>query len=241
MKTKLFSLSIIALLISQSLYAVDLTAQPFDTVNANVSSKEPNIIHVKNDRITHLTSKVGAIIEDEATSDGSVAFSTLEKKPFSILIETEKGYNFTLNAVPKSDMSSSSIVIHNLKDKGNEVSQDVLDGKGWYKTYSGVIAKIFTDLINGRVPDGFVDTRNRDYDVPRELNGIFNVRKTDAWVGNGMRVVKLDITNVSVNEIELNERNFWTKGVMAMTFYPNVSKLPVNTRVFAYVMLKEVE
>lgn len=241
MKTKLLSLSALALLVSQAVYAVDLTAQPFGTVNANVSSKEPNIVHVKNDRITHLTAKAGAIIEDEATSDGSVAFSTLEKKPFSILIETEKGYNFTLNAVPKKEISSSSVVIHNLKDKGNELSQEVLNGKGWYNSYSGVIAKVFTDLINGRVPDGFVDTRNRDYDVPRELNGIFKVRKTEAWVGNGMRVVKLDITNVSMNEVELNERNFWTKGVMAMTFYPKVFKLPVNTRVFAYVMLKEVE
>lgn len=240
MKTKFLSLSALALLVSQA-YAVDLTAQPFGTVNANVSSKEPNIVHVKNDEITHLTAKVGAILEDEATGDGSVAFSTSEKKPFSILIETKKGYNFTLNAVPKSDISASSIVIHNLKDKGNEISEEVLNGNGWYKTYSGVIAKVFTDLINGRVPDGFVDTRNRDYDVPRELDGIFKVRKTDAWVGNGMRVVKLDITNVSSQEVELNERNFWTKGVMAINFYPKVFKLPVNTRVFAYVMLKEVE
>lgn len=241
MKTRILYLSFLALLVSKSVYAVDLTAQPFGKVNAVISSKEPNILHVKNDKITNLTAKVGAIVEDEAASDGSIIFSSLESKPFSILIETEKGYNFTLNAVPKKDISSSSVVIHNLKDKGNSINENVLNGNGWYKSYSGVIAKVFTDLINNRIPDGFVDTRNRDYDIPRELNSFFKVRKTNAWVGNGMRVVRLDITNISSNSIELNERNFWTDGVMAITFYPKVFKLPAGTRVFAYVMLKEVE
>lgn len=238
---KALSLSTLALFVSQTVSAVDVTAEPFGTVNANVSSKEPNIIHVKNDRITHLTAKYGSIIEDEPTSDGSVVFSTLETKPFSILVETEKGYNFTVNALPKKDISSNSVVIHNLKDKGNDVSQEILNGKGWYKSYSGVIAKVFTDLVNNRVPDGFVETRNKQYDVPKELNSYFKVRKTDAWVGQGMRVVKLDITNISLNPIELNERNFWTQGVMSISFYPKVYRLPPNTRAFAYVMLKEVE
>lgn len=240
MKTKMLALSAFSLLVSQGVFAIDVTTNPFGTVNANVSSKEPNVIHVKNDRITHLTAKIDAIINDEAMNDGSIAFSTTETKPFSILIETEKGYSFTLNAVPKN-ISSNSIVIHNLKDKGNDISESVLNGNGWYKTYSGVIAKVFTDLINDKIPDGFVETRNRAYNVPEELNGIFKVRKTEAWVGQGMRVVKLDITNISTSAVELNERNFWTKGVMAMTFYPKVFKLPINTRVFAYVMLKEVE
>lgn len=238
---KALSLSSLSLLLSQTVSAIDVTTEPFGTVNANVSSKEPNIIHVKNDKITHLTAKYGSIIDDEQTSDGSIIFSTLETKPFSVLIETEKGYNFTLNAVPKKEISSNSVVIHNLKDKGNDLSQEILNGSGWYKSYSGVIAKVFTDLSNNKVPDGFVETRNKKYDVPKELNSYFKVRKADAWVGQGMRVVKLDITNISLDPIELNERNFWTKGVMSISFSPRVYQLPPNTRVFAYVMLKEVE
>lgn len=240
MKNKI-TLTLLSLLSSSYLYALDLTASPFGSVTATVSSTEPNLIHVKNDRVTHLTAKAGAILDDEATTDGSVAFSTDESKPFSILIETEKGYSFTLNATPNKNSRAASIVIHNLEDKGNPLSDEVRASSAWYKTYSGVISHILTELINNRIPDGFVETRKRKFDAPSSVKGFFNVRNTTAWAGLDMRVVKLDITNISQSEIELNERYFWNKNVMAISFYPKVSSIRPNTRVFAYVVLKEGE
>ena len=240
MNKKYYALPL-AILFASQVGAVDVVLKPFSSAAATVSSKEPNVINVKNDTIAAITSKNGAILNDAITTDGSVIFSTSETKPFSILIETEKGFTFTLNAAPNKNHSSASIVIHNLADKGKAVDADVMNANFSESTYSGFLSKTLTDLINQRIPNGFVESRNRNFNVSPAFNGILKVRNTEAWVGQNVRVVKLDITNVSTSEIELNERILWEQGVMAISFYPTVSKLPPNRRVFAYVLLKEVE
>lgn len=237
MKKTIFPLSLIALAINP-VYALDVTANPFGSVNAVISSSEPNVVHVKNDSIKSLSAKAGAIIQDDASGDGSVIFSTLEKKPFSIVIETEKGFTFTLKATPKDKSGSTSVVIHNLADKG-EVNEEVIESLSRYQSYSGLITAILTDFINGKVPDGFVDTWKTKYKAGH-LDSL-KVRNIQSWVGQNMRVVKLDLTNISTSEIELNERYLWSQGVMAVAYYPKVSVLPPNTRVFAYVIMKEVD
>lgn len=238
MKKITFSLSFIALALTPHTHAIDVSVSPFGSVNAIVSSSEPNVIHVKNDSIKGITAKYGAIIQDESSGDGSVMFSTLEKKPFSVLIETEKGFTFTLKATPRENSESASIVIHNLAEKGGG-DEEMSDGLSHYQSYSGLITAILTDFINGKVPDGFVDTWRTKYKA-ESLEGL-KVNNAQSWVGQNMRVVKLDLANISTREIELNERYLWTQGVMAVAYYPNVSVLLPNTRVFAYVVMKEVD
>ncbi|GJI56955.1 hypothetical protein HEMROJRC1_20670 [Rodentibacter sp. JRC1] len=240
MKNKYFILSLFAFSVSQSSYAIDVSLKPFEAINATVSSKEPNVINVKNDTISAISAKNGAVLKYDGTTDGSVIFSTSETKPFSILIETEKGFTFTVNATPKKS-NSAAIVIHNLAEKGNALESDSMLLNSSENTYSGLITQILTELINHREPKGFVETRNRKFDVSPTLKGILTIRNTDAWVGQDIRVVKLDITNISMNTIELNERILWNKGVMAIGFDPAATTLPPNRRVFAYVVLKEVE
>lgn len=242
MKNKYYALSLFALLCAaQSANAMDIALKPFASTNATVSSKEPNVIHVKNDTIAAVTAKNGAILNDAITTDGSVVFSTAETKTFSILVETEKGFTFTVNATPNKSHNAASIVIHNLADKGKELDADLMALGGGESSYSGLIAQVLTELINQRIPNGFVETRKRDFDVSPALKGTLVIRNTDAWVGQDMRIVKLDITNVSMSEIELNERILWNNGVMAISFDPAARTLPPNRRVFAYVVLKEVE
>ena len=104
MKNKHFTFALLTVaLFAQATNAMEIALKPFDSTNAIVSSKEPNIINVKNDTIAHITSKGGAILNDAITTDGSVVFSTSEIKPFSILVETEKGFNFTVKATPKKN------------------------------------------------------------------------------------------------------------------------------------------
>lgn len=239
MKNKYYVLPLLVALFSNSANAIDVMLKPFGSTAATVSNKEPNVINVKNDTIAAINSKNGAIINDAITTDGSVIFSTSETKPFSILVETEKGFTFTVNAAPNKNHGSASIIIHNLAEKGNLDSNELSNISE--NTYSGFISKLLTEVINERVPNGFVETRNRSFNVSPDFKGILKTQNLEAWVGQNIRIVKLAITNVSNNEIELNERILWNKNVMAISFYPSVSKLQPNYRVFAYVLLKEVE
>mgnify|MGYP000383579652 CR=1 FL=1 len=241
MKNKKLKIALLMALFSQAAYSVDVVLKPFGSTNATVSSKEPNIINVKNDTIVGITSKSGAILNDAITTDGSVIFSTSETKPFSILVETEKGFNFTVNATPNKKNNAASIIIYNLAEKGKSQDADSTLLNASDNSYSGMISRVLTELINHKVPDGFVETRKRDFAVPPTLKGVFTIRNTDAWVGEDMRIVKLDITNISQSEIELNERILWNNGVMAISFDPAATSLPPNRKVFAYVVLKEVE
>lgn len=238
---KIVPITLLSLLSTSAYSAVETVTSSFGTINAVVSSVEPNIIHVKNDAITNITAKSGAVMQETGTDDGSVIFSTSETKPFSIVIETEKGFTFNLRATPSEKAASNPIVISNLSDKGSKPKDDEIESFAAYQNYSGLIAHIFTELINNRIPEGFVDTSRTKFEIHNSMKNTFKVKNTDAWVGRGMRVVKLDITNISPNTLELNERYFWAKNVMAITFYPQVYRFPPNTRVFAYVMLKEVE
>lgn len=233
-------LSAFPLLYANSANGIEVTANPFGSVNAVVSNTEPNVIHVKNDVITSITAKSGAVIQDQQSSDGSVMFSTLETKPFSVLIETEKGFTFTLRATPRKTENSSSIVIYNLEDKGND-TEEIQNRLSHYQSYSGLISKILTDLINEKIPDGFVESRKTRFKVDSSVTSVLGIRNVQTWVGQNMRVVKLDITNTSMSEVELNERYLWNKDVMAISYYPRVSVLRPNTRIFAYVVLKEVD
>lgn len=241
MKKQIYPFAFIACLVANTSYGIEISAKPFGSVNATISATEPNIIHVKNDVIVSISAKAGAVIHEEQTTDGSAMFSTTETKPFSVLVETEKGFTFTLNASPSKNANSSSVVIHNLADKGSKNDEESSLSYPSTGSYSGLITHILTEIINNRIPDGFVDTWSRKYDVPDSLKSVLRVKAIDAWVGQNMRVVKLEVTNIANVELELNERYFWTKKVMAIQIDPNVSILRPNSRVFAYVMLKEVE
>lgn len=239
---KIIPITLLTLSASCSIQAAEVVTSSFGTVNAVVSSVEPNIIHVKNDVITGITTKSDAIIQQENTSNGSIIFSTEETKPFSVLIETEKGFTFNLNATPSSKAKSNPIIISNLSDKGSSKDhENEIESFTSYSSYSGLLTNILTEIINERIPNGFVETSKTKFEINKELNAFFKVKNTHAWVGRGMRIVKLDITNVSPNRIELNERYLWNKNVMAISYYPGVSVFPPNTRVYAYVILKEVE
>ena len=51
MKNKKLKIALLMALFSQAAYSVDVVLKPFGSTNATVSSKEPNIINVKNDTI----------------------------------------------------------------------------------------------------------------------------------------------------------------------------------------------
>ncbi|NNH97768.1 TraK domain-containing protein [Pasteurella multocida] len=237
---KLISVLTLSTLLSSNAIALDLVSKPFGTVYSTISSTEPNVVHVKNDAIVGISSKSGAIIQDSTIGDGSVIFSTKESKPFSILIETEKGHTFTLKATPKQT-SSTSIVINNFDDKGSSSNEAIQQALSYPQTYSGFISHVFTEILNKRLPNGFIESSNKSFQIDKSMQAYFKVKNTEAWVGQNVRVVKLEIKNISKTEFELNERYFWNKNVMAITFDPKTLNLYPQSTVYAYVMLREVE
>ncbi|STZ74986.1 conjugal transfer protein TraK [Klebsiella pneumoniae subsp. ozaenae] len=109
LKIKL-ALLISASLISGYVFADSITVNSFATISTGVSNNNPNSITVPDDRITSLQSTQGVLTAREATANGSVVFSTLATKPFTMFVQTESGFSFTVNATPRKQQGMSLVV-----------------------------------------------------------------------------------------------------------------------------------
>ncbi|WP_228709037.1 TraK domain-containing protein [Klebsiella pneumoniae] len=68
--------------------------------NIAVSNTDPNLFTVPGDRITAINSLDGGLTNQEQTDSGGAILATVSKKPFTFIVETERGLNFSIRAVP---------------------------------------------------------------------------------------------------------------------------------------------
>jgi hypothetical protein len=62
--------------------------------NIAVSNTDPNLFTVPGDRITAINSLDGGLTNQEQTDSGGAILATVSKKPFTFIVETERGLNF---------------------------------------------------------------------------------------------------------------------------------------------------
>ncbi|WP_187439121.1 TraK domain-containing protein, partial [Klebsiella pneumoniae] len=70
--------------------------------NIAVSNTDPNLFTVPGDRITAINSLDGGLTNQEQTDSGGAILATVSKKPFTFIVETERGLNFSIRAVPRA-------------------------------------------------------------------------------------------------------------------------------------------
>ncbi|EBC2131493.1 type-F conjugative transfer system secretin TraK, partial [Salmonella enterica] len=63
--------------------------------NIAVSNTDPNLFTVPGDRITAVSGLDGMLTNSEQTGAGGVVVATVSKKPFTFILETERGLNFS--------------------------------------------------------------------------------------------------------------------------------------------------
>ena len=76
--------------------------------NIAVSNTDPNLFTVPGDRITAINSLDGGLTNQEQTDSGGAILATVSKKPFTFIVETERGLNFSIRAVPQAGQFSWS-------------------------------------------------------------------------------------------------------------------------------------
>ncbi len=69
--------------------------------NIAISNTDPNLFTVPGDRITAINSLDGGLTNQEQTESGGAILATVSKKPFTFIVETERGLNFSIRAVPR--------------------------------------------------------------------------------------------------------------------------------------------
>ncbi len=85
-----------------------------------ISNTSPNLFTVPGDRIIAVNSLDGALTNNEQTASGGVVVATVNKKPFTFILETERGLNLSIQAVPREGAGRTIQLVSDLRGTGEE-------------------------------------------------------------------------------------------------------------------------
>ncbi|MEZ2578085.1 type-F conjugative transfer system secretin TraK [Buttiauxella ferragutiae] len=183
-----------------------------------VSNTDPNLFTVAGDRVTALTSLDGELTRQEQTASGGVIVSTLNKKPFTFILETERGLNFSVQAVPRAGVGRTVRLVSELSGTGEAA-------RAWEESspYEGTLVSLSQHLLGGKLPEGWqaIPVTSETLAAPAGLSA----RAELVWVGNHLKVVRYRITNASGGTRNLAESDFWQHGVRGVMFAESARQL----------------
>lgn len=176
-----------------------------------ISNTDPNLFTVAGDRVTALTSLDGELTRQEQTASGGVIVSTLNKKPFTFILETERGLNFSVQAVPRAGVGRTVRLVSELSGTGEQA-------RTWEESspYEATLVSLSQHLLGGKLPTGWqaIPVTTETLTAPAGLSA--NAERV--WTGNHLKVVRYRVTNASGSVRNLTESDFWQSGIRGVLF-----------------------
>lgn len=220
-------ISAVALLTALTARAEQMTLYPGARVNAGISNTNPNYLRVSDDRILSVQAAQGVLSAKSPTPEGAIVFSTVTDKPFTMFVQTASGFAFSVQATP-GKRAGLSLTVDNREVQGTEEARTFEQKQD---TYSALISTLVGRFLTNRKPDGYVFTKNTDVPVSVAAKSAFALHPVSAWQGDRVRIVRTDLTSLSSQRIRLSERYFWSPGVMAVAFHPQLDVLEPGAKV----------
>ncbi|HGC5221380.1 TPA: type-F conjugative transfer system secretin TraK, partial [Escherichia coli] len=176
-----------------------------------VSNTDPNLFTVAGDRVTALTSLDGELTRQEQTASGGVIVSTLNKKPFTFILETERGLNFSVQAVPRAGAGRTIRLVSELSGTGEAA-------RTWEESspYEATLVSLSQHLLGGQLPSGWqaIPVTHEALNAPAGLSAV----PERVWVGNHLKVVRYRVTNNTGMARNIAESDFWQSGIRGVLF-----------------------
>ncbi|EBC2121742.1 type-F conjugative transfer system secretin TraK [Salmonella enterica] len=195
-----------------------------------VSNTSPNLFTVPGDRIIAVNSLDGELTNNEQTASGGVVLATLNKKPFTVILETERGLNLSIQAVPRPGAGRTVQLVSDLRGTGEEA--------GAWETatpYESLLVSVSQAVRGGgTLPAGW-------YQVPvtketlRVATGL-SARADAVWTGNHLKMVRFAVENQTPEAVNVRESDFWQPGTRAVMFAQPVSQILSGSRLDIWVI-----
>lgn len=194
-----------------------------------VSNTSPNLFTVPGDRITAVNSLDGALTNNEQTASGGVVVATLNKKPFTFILETERGLNLSIQAVPREGAGRTIQLVSDLRGTG-EVA-------GAWETstpYESMLVSVSQAVRGGKLPAGW-------YQVPVTKEALLapagiSAQAEAVWTGNHLKMVRFAVKNITASALAIRESDFWQPGTRAVMFSQPASQLLAGARMDVYII-----
>lgn len=211
-KSSLIASMILALcaMASQNTYAIQIKdVGDGATVYARISAKELTRLAVTPGRVASLRVKQGELLIDPDEDTGQVFLSVPvgSKKPINGFLTTDNGNTYTL-ILEITDAPADSIIINQPNARSSLESNRRSEGKT--TPYEKQAKRLVTLMVNDEHPaDSTIRKVGQKMDLWREASMTLD---TLYFIGNlvGERYL---VTNTSPNDMVLDEREFYRKGV----------------------------
>lgn len=196
--------------------------------NIAVSNTDPNLFTVPGDRITAINSLDGGLTNQEQTDSGGAILATVSKKPFTFIVETERGLNFSIRAVPRAGSGRTIQLV-------SELAGTPGPAKAWEESnpYESLLVSLNRAVRQGSVPGEYqsVPVTSEVLQVPAGLRATAD----RVWVGHHLIVVRYSLDNVSLSARMVRESDFWQPGTRAVMFSTPAGLLTAGGRMQIWV------
>lgn len=194
-----------------------------------ISNTSPNLFTVPGDRIIAVNSLDGALTNNEQTASGGVVVATVNKKPFTFILETERGLNLSIQAVPREGAGRTIQLVSDLRGTGEEAG-------AWETStpYESLLVTISQAVRGGKLPAGWyqVPVTKETLQSPAGLSSVADA----VWTGNHLKMVRFAVENKTLSALNIRESDFWQPGTRAVMFSQPASQLLAGARMDVYVI-----
>ena len=194
-----------------------------------ISNTSPNLFTVPGDRIIAVNSLDGALTNNEQTASGGVVVATVNKKPFTFILETERGLNLSIQAVPREGAGRTIQLVSDLRGTGEEAG-------AWETStpYESLLVTISQAVRGGKLPAGWyqVPVTKETLQAPAGLSSVAD----SVWTGNHLKMVRFAVENKTLSALNIRESDFWQPGTRAVMFSQPASQLLAGARMDVYVI-----
>ncbi len=202
--------------------------------NIAVSNTDPNLFTVPGDRITAINSLDGGLTNQEQTDNGSAILATVSKKPFTFIVETERGLNFSVRAVPRAGAGRTIQLVSELAGTPGPT-------KAWEESapYESLLVSLNRAVRQGGVPEGYepVPVTSETLPVPAGLSA----KADKVWTGHHLKVVRYAVENMTFSPRVVRESDFWQQGTRAIMISGSAGPLVGGGRLQVWVTTAEGE
>ncbi|EBP9214017.1 type-F conjugative transfer system secretin TraK, partial [Salmonella enterica] len=169
------------------------------------------------------------LTNNEQTASGGVVVSTLNKKPFTFILETERGLNLSVHAVPREGAGRTIQLVSDLRGTGEEAAV-------WEMStpYESLLVSVSQAVRGGKLPAGWyqLPVTKETLQTPSGMSA-----QADAvWTGNHLKMVRFVVKNTTLSPLNIRESDFWQPGTRAVMFAQPVSQILSGARLDIWVI-----
>lgn len=183
-----------------------------ETLTVDLSIKDPNVISVRDDRVSQYLAAKNAIVGSVDTKSGVFSIkptAPFYERPFSVVLFTEKGYRYTVIVNPKNIPAQDVVLVN------NSISTRMGNKSG---SVVATASRLIKAMINNKQIDGYVSRNIEDKaDKKGYLGTGAEYQLYRKYQGESISGEMIYFTNNSNKTLNVKEEGFYSKDVIAVS------------------------